>query len=177
MQWTYSLGLINPAENLWRHNLPPLNRISSRDSTTRLEQHFLTGQGLQRWKIYSLIFLDSENSDRAEDTWGSPHCLNVVHEKAGDECVHEKLKEGKLADDAEIHRYKRPAEGLEHLHELRHGRRCRPKFFSRSSSGGCRRRRRNSLFGEWAEQQLRWLVAGWPKTSQRENQEWRHYRA
>jgi hypothetical protein len=27
---------------------------------------------------------------------GSPHCFNVVHEEADDECVHGKLKEGKL---------------------------------------------------------------------------------
>jgi hypothetical protein len=31
-----------PAGNLGRHSLPPLNRISSRDSTTILEQLFLT---------------------------------------------------------------------------------------------------------------------------------------
>jgi hypothetical protein len=37
-------------------------------------------------------------------------------------------------NDAEVHRYKRLAEGLEHLYELRHGRRCRLRFFSRSSS-------------------------------------------
>jgi hypothetical protein len=36
-----------PADNLGRHSLPPLNRISSRDSTTRLEQHFLMRQRLQ----------------------------------------------------------------------------------------------------------------------------------
>jgi hypothetical protein len=51
------VNAVNAAENLGRHSLPPLNRISSRDSTTRLEQHFLTEQGLQRWKICSLIFL------------------------------------------------------------------------------------------------------------------------
>jgi hypothetical protein len=34
----------------------------------------------------------------------------------------EKYKKANSADDAEVHRYKRPAEGLEHLHELRHGR-------------------------------------------------------
>jgi hypothetical protein len=39
---TGSSGLNNSAENLGRHNLPPLNRISSRDSTIRVEQHFLT---------------------------------------------------------------------------------------------------------------------------------------
>jgi hypothetical protein len=47
-------------------------------------------------KIYSLIFLDSENSDRAEDRGGSPHCLNAVHEEVGDGCVHGKLTEDKL---------------------------------------------------------------------------------
>jgi hypothetical protein len=29
-------------------------------------------------------------------TWNSPHCLNAVHEEAGDGCVHGKLKEDKL---------------------------------------------------------------------------------
>jgi hypothetical protein len=43
-------------------------------------------------------------------------------------------KKANSTDDAEIHRYTRPANGLEHLHELRHGRRCRPRFFSQSSS-------------------------------------------
>jgi hypothetical protein len=45
----------------------------------------------------------------------------------------ENYKKANSADNAEVHRYKRPAEGLEHLHELRHGRRCRLGFFSRSS--------------------------------------------
>jgi hypothetical protein len=31
-----------PGENLGCHSLPPLNRISSRDSTIGVEQHFLT---------------------------------------------------------------------------------------------------------------------------------------
>jgi hypothetical protein len=42
----------------------------------------------------------------------------------------ENYKKANSADDAEVHRYKRPAEGLEHLHALRHGRRCRLGFFS-----------------------------------------------
>jgi hypothetical protein len=74
----------------------PLNRILSRDSTTRLEKNLLMIQRLQRMKIYSLTLLDSENLDGAKDTWCSPHCLNAVHEEAGDGCVHEKLKEDKL---------------------------------------------------------------------------------
>jgi hypothetical protein len=96
LDWPGSLGLINPTENLGRHSLPPLNRISSRDSTTRLEQHLLMSQRLQRWKIYSLTLLGNENSDGAKDTWCSPHCLNAVHEEVGDGCAHEKLKEDKL---------------------------------------------------------------------------------
>jgi hypothetical protein len=74
----------------------PLNIISSRDSTTILKQHLLMRQSLQRCKIYSLTLLDSENSDRANGTWCSTHCLNTVHEGADDECAHEKLKEDKL---------------------------------------------------------------------------------
>jgi hypothetical protein len=46
----------------------------------------------------------------------------------------ENYKKANSTDDAEVQSYKRPAEGLEHLHELRHGRRCRLRFFSRSSS-------------------------------------------
>jgi hypothetical protein len=46
----------------------------------------------------------------------------------------ENHKKANSTDDAEIHRYKRPAEGLERLHELRHGRQCRLGLFSRSSS-------------------------------------------
>jgi hypothetical protein len=34
----------------------------------------------------------------------------------------ENYKKKNSADNAEIHRYKRPTEGLERLHELRHGR-------------------------------------------------------
>jgi hypothetical protein len=36
----------------------------------------------------------------------------------------ENYKKTNSADDAEVHRCKRPTERLEHLHELRHGRRC-----------------------------------------------------
>jgi hypothetical protein len=46
----------------------------------------------------------------------------------------ENKKKTNSANDAEVHRYKRLAEGLERLYELRHGRRCRLRFFSRSSS-------------------------------------------
>jgi hypothetical protein len=46
--------------------------------------------------MLAYIFLGSENSYRAKDTWCSPHCLNAVHEEADDGCVHGKLKEGKL---------------------------------------------------------------------------------
>jgi hypothetical protein len=71
--------------------------------------------------MYSLTFLGSENSYRAKDTWGSPRYLIAVHEGEDNGCVHGKLKEGKLRDNAEIHRCKRPAEGLKHLPDLGHG--------------------------------------------------------
>jgi hypothetical protein len=51
----------------------------------------------------------------------------------------ENYKKANSTDDAEVYRCKRPMEGLEHLHELSHGRRCRPRFFSRSSSNFFRR--------------------------------------
>jgi hypothetical protein len=159
----------------------PLNRISSRDSTTRLKQLLSTRQGLQRWNIYSLTFLDSENSDGAKDTWCSPHCLNAVHEEAGDGYVHGKLKEDKL---------RRRCRGTS-LQASSGGTRTSPRteawsvmqigvllsVFSRASSGGCRRRRRNSLLGEWAEQRQRWASGRLAKTSQRGKQEWRQCQA
>jgi hypothetical protein len=88
---TGSLGLINPTENLGRHSLPPLNRFDNKIRATLSNKIRVT-----RWKTYSLIFLGSENSDREKDTWCSPHCLNAVHEEAGDEYVHGRLKEDKL---------------------------------------------------------------------------------
>jgi hypothetical protein len=42
-------------------------------------------------------------------------------------------------------------------------------IFFQATSGGCRRRRLNSLFGEWAEQRQDGLVAGWPKLAEGEN--------
>jgi hypothetical protein len=90
----------------------------------------------------------------------------------------ENYKKANSADNAEIHRYKRPAEVLERLHEQSHGRRYRMGFFSRSSSEllmevvdedgetACLASgRSNGRDG---------LVAGWPKTSRRGKQERRH---
>jgi hypothetical protein len=178
MQLTGSLGLINPTENLGHHSLPPLNRISSRDSTTRIEQLLPTRQRLQRWKIYSLTPLDSENSDRVEDTGGSPHCLNAVHEEAGDECVHGKLKEGKLrrrCRDTSLQVSSRGARTSPRTKawSVMQARVLLSVFF-RASSGGCQQRRLNSLLGEWAKQRQRWASGGLTKTSRRGKQGWRH---
>jgi hypothetical protein len=178
---TEALGLTDLAENLGRHSLPPLNRISSRDSTTRLEQCLPTRQRSQRRKIYSLTLLGSENSNRAKDTWCPPHCLNAVHEEADDECVHGKLKEDKL------HRRCRGTS----LQASSGGTRASPRteawsamqvgallsVFFRAASGGCRRRRRTTCSGSGRSNDRDGLVAGWPKTSRRGRQEWRHYRA
>jgi hypothetical protein len=87
-----SLALMMLIKNLGRHSLPLLNRISSRDSTTRLERCLPTCQGWQGRKIYPITLLDNESSDRTKDTWCIPRCLNAIHEEAGDECVHEKLR-------------------------------------------------------------------------------------
>jgi hypothetical protein len=109
-----------------------------------------------RWKIYLLTFLDSENSDKAKDTRCSPHCLNAVHEEAGDGCVHGKLQEGKLRRQLRDTSLQASSEGA------RTSPRTEPwsaiqdgvliSVFFRASYGGCRRRWRNSLLGEWAEQ-------------------------
>jgi hypothetical protein len=72
-----------------KQNLVP--RFDNKIGATLFDEAKVT-----KWKIYSLIFLGSENSDGAKDTWDSPHCLNAVHEEAGDGCVHGKLKEDKL---------------------------------------------------------------------------------
>jgi hypothetical protein len=164
---TRSLGLINPAENLGCYSLPPLNRISPRDSTTRLDNLLTTRQRLQRWKIYSLTLLNGENSNGAKDTWCSPHCLNATHEEAGDGCVHGKLKKDKL---------RRRCRGTL-LQASSRGTRTSPRtepwstmqagvllsVFFQVSFGGCRRRWRNNLLGEWAEQRQRWASGGLAK--------------
>jgi hypothetical protein len=72
--------------------------------------------------MYSLTFLGSENSYREKDTWDSPRCLIAIHEGEDGGCVYGKLKKTNSADNAEVHLYKRPAEGLKHLHDLGHGR-------------------------------------------------------
>jgi hypothetical protein len=70
------------------------------------------------------------------------------------------------ACDAEIHTYKRPVKGLEHLHGPSHGWRCGLGFFSRSSS---------ELLLEVVDEEWRddrdGLVVVWPKTSRRGNKE------
>jgi hypothetical protein len=138
-------------------------------------------QRLQRWKIYSLTLLGSEISDGAKDTWCSPHCLNAVHEEAGDGCVHEKLKEDKL---------RRRCRGTS-LQASCGGTRTSPRtepwsamkvgvllsIFFRASFGGCRRRRRTACLGSGRSNDRDGLVAGWTKTSRRGKQEWRHCRA
>jgi hypothetical protein len=79
----------------------------------------------------------------------------------------ENKKKTNSADDAEIHRYKRPTEGFEHLHELRHGRRCGLRFFSRSSSEVLLEV--VDKYGKTACSTSGWsnngdgLVVGWPK--------------
>jgi hypothetical protein len=134
-----------------------------------------------RWKTYSLIFLGSENSDREKDTWCSPHCLNAVHEEAGDEYVHGRLKEDKL---------RRRCRGTS-LQASNGGTQTSPRIeawsamqagvllsvFVRASYGGCRQRRLNSSLGESAVQRQRWASGGLTKTSRRGKQERRHCRA
>jgi hypothetical protein len=166
-QLTCSLGLITPVENLGRHSLPPLNRISSRDSTTRLKQLLSTRQGLQRWKIYSLTFVDSENSDGAKDTWCSPHCLNAVHEEAGDGYVHGKLKEDKLHWRCRGTSLQASNGGARTSPRTEPGSAMQARVllsvFFRASSGDCRQRRRNSLLGVWVKQRQRWASGGLAK--------------
>jgi hypothetical protein len=85
-RFTGSLRLINPAENLGRHSLPPLNRVSSRDLTTRLEQTNPTGlhrgrrtrlhfsiariqMGKRYMVLFSLLQRSSWGSGRWMCTW------------------------------------------------------------------------------------------------------------
>jgi hypothetical protein len=172
---------MNPAENLGRHSLPPLSRISSRDSTTRLEQPNQQHKGYKGGRTYHHTLLDIENSNRAKDTWCSPHCLNVVHGEAGDECVPEKLKKGKFCQRCRDTSLRASSGGT------RTSPRTEPwsamqagvllSVFFRASSRGCRRRRRNCLLGEQRSNDRGGLVTGWPKTSRRGKQERRHCRA
>jgi hypothetical protein len=59
--------------------------------------------GVTREKDYAITLLDVESLDRIKDTWCIPHCLNTVHEGAGDERAHEKLRADRLRGDAKIH--------------------------------------------------------------------------
>jgi hypothetical protein len=44
-----------------------------------------------------LAYISGQREFRwGKDTWYSSHCLNAVHEEAGNEYVHGKLKEDKL---------------------------------------------------------------------------------
>jgi hypothetical protein len=96
MQLTSSLGLINPTGNLGRHSLPPLKQNLVPRFDNKIETTLSDEAKVTKWMIYSLIILGSEHSDGAKDTWNSPRCINAIHEEAGDECVHGKLKEDKL---------------------------------------------------------------------------------
>jgi hypothetical protein len=111
---------------------------------------------------------------------GSPHCLNAVHEEAGDECVHEKLKED---------RFRRWCRGtsLQASNEVTQSTpriepwSAAPAWFLllifRASSGGYRRRQRDSFLGEERSRQQRWASGRLAKTSRRGKQERRHCRA
>jgi hypothetical protein len=155
---------MNPTENLGRHSLPPLKRNlvprfdnkikatpSNESKVTRVDD-ILVYTSRQREFIW------------AKDTWCSPHYLDAVHEEADDECIHGKLKEDKL----------HPRCRGTSLQVSSGGTRTSPRteawsamqaevllsVFFRASSRGCRRRRRNSLLGEWAEQWPRWASGG-----------------
>jgi hypothetical protein len=120
---TGSLGLNNPAENLGRHSLPPLNRISSRDSTTRLEQHFLLRQGCKD-AIFTHLHFHIARIQIGPKIHGAllTASTQFMRERAMDVYM-ENYKKANSANDADVHRCKRPTEGLEHLHELSHGQR------------------------------------------------------
>jgi hypothetical protein len=102
--------------------------------------------------------------------------------EAGDECAHEKLREDKF------HRWC----GDTSLQASSGGTRTSPRtepwsampvgvllsVFFRASSGGCRRRWRDSLLSEWAEQRQRWASGGLAKKlAGGKNKAWRHCRA
>jgi hypothetical protein len=66
---TYSLGLTTPAENLGRHSLPPLKQNLVTRFDNKIRATSFNKAKVTKWKIYSLIFLGSENSGGAKDTW------------------------------------------------------------------------------------------------------------
>jgi hypothetical protein len=162
-----SLALIMLIKNLGRHSLPPLKRISSWDSTTRLEWSLQSWQGLQKEKTYPLTLIGIENSDRTKDTWCIPNCLNAVHEEAGDEYVHEKLRADRfrlrcrgtfLLASSEA---TRTLPGNEPLLSMQ-ARVLLSVFFQTSFRGG-RRRRREHLLGEGWSRRRRWFGGGLAK--------------
>jgi hypothetical protein len=77
--------------------------------------------------------------------------------------------------DAEVHSYQCPAKRLEHLQELSHGWQRRLEFFSRSSLEllleVANEDERTTFLARSRADDRDGLVAGWTKTSWRENKE------
>jgi hypothetical protein len=126
-------------------------------------------------KTYSLTLLDIENSNGTKDIWWSPHCLNAVHEEAGDECVHEKLRADKFRLRC---RDTSPQASSEATRSTPGVEPCSVApawflllIFFRASSGGCRRRRGTTRSVQNRAHDRDGLVSGWPKAHRRENKE------
>jgi hypothetical protein len=134
-----------------------------------------TRQKLQRRKTYLLTPLCSENSDGAKDTWCSPHFLNAVHEAVGNDCVHEKLRAYRFLLRCRDTFLQASSEGTRTFPRTEPWMTMRLGFFSRSSSElllklSMKTEGQLAQRGGGAEDRDG-LVAGWPKTSQRENKE------
>jgi hypothetical protein len=79
-------------KNLGRHSLPPLRRISSRDSINKIIAiSFHHDKGYNERQTSPLTRPNIGNSDGTRGTRCIPYCLIAVHEGAGGECAHEQL--------------------------------------------------------------------------------------
>jgi hypothetical protein len=174
---TRSLVLIIPAENLGHHSLPPLNKISSRDSSTRLEQHFLMRQRLQSGR-YTRSYFETARIHKGQKIHDALLTASTQFMREWAWMCTWKTKRRQTLPT--MQRYiaasvqRRDSNISTNWGIVGDG----AGFFSWSpstSSGGCWRRRLNSLLGEWAKQQRGWASGGLSKASRRGKQERRYW--
>jgi hypothetical protein len=101
-------------KNRGRHSLPPERNLVPRFDN-KIRTILSNMLGVTRGKIYPVRLLDIEKSDKTKDTWCIHRCLNVVHEGAGDECVHEKLRADRSHLRCRDTSLQCPVKRLEHL--------------------------------------------------------------
>jgi hypothetical protein len=128
----------------------------------------MTG-GYKGRETYPITVLNIENSFRTKYTWCNPRCLNTVHEGAGDECEHEKLRADRFHMRCKYTSLLASSEATRTPPKTESWVAAWLEFFFRPTSellltiseDG------DSLLDEEWSGRARWLVASWPKTNRR----------